>query len=387
MVGAFTLLSSTTVRAQDRGVLPIMDNVAEAMTRFVDEGEVAGVVSLVANEKGILHQHVVGSGDLANKQPLSHDSIFWIASMSKPITGACVMLLVDEGKLSLDDPISKHLPMMSDLKLPDGKPATITVRHLLTHTSGMAELKPDETYTARSLEEAATRYAKVAVLFEPGSKWQYSQTSINVAARIVEVVSGMSFDEFLQKRLCAPLGMNDTVFYLSETQMKRLSKSYAKSQEGKLEETHISLLAGRAPTDRDRMPAANGGLFSTASDYAKFCQMLLRGGQGEKGRILTESAVTTLRTIATGDLVPGFTPGNGWGIGVCVVREPTGVTQMLSPGTFGHGGAYGTQAWIDPVKQRIFILMIQRAKLPNSDASDLRKTFQTEVCKVLEGSS
>jgi CubicO group peptidase (beta-lactamase class C family) len=304
--------------------------------------------------------------------------------MSKPITGACVMMLQDEGKLSLDDPITKHLPEMSNLKMTDGVSPVITIRHLLTHTSGMAELKAEQAYTSKTLEEAASRYAKVAVQFQPGMKWQYSQTSINTAARIVEVVSGMSFDQFVHKRLFEPLMMRDTAFYLSQAQMARLAKSYSKPKEGPLEETSIKLLAGKLPTDRDRFPAGNGGLFSTAGDYARFCQMLLLGGELDGRRILSQDAVKTMRTIATGKLETGFSPGNGWGIGCCVVREPQGVTAALSSGSFGHGGAYGTQAWIDPIKNRIYILMIQRSNLGNSDASDIRRVFQEEASKTLD---
>jgi CubicO group peptidase (beta-lactamase class C family) len=246
----------------------------------------------------------------------------------------------------------------------------------------MAELKQEEAYTARDLAEAATRYAKVRVLFTPGSKWQYSQTGINTAGRIVEVVSGLTLDEFIEKRICEPLEMHDTGFYLSKTQAQRLAKSYRKNDEGRLEEAKIGLLAGFLPTDRERMPAANGGLFSTAEDYAKFCRMLLRGGELDGKRILSAEAVKSMRTIVTGELVTGFTPGNGWGIGCCVVREPQGVTQSLAPGSFGHGGAYGTQAWIDPTNERIYILMTQRANFPNADASDLRREFQ-KVAKTL----
>ena len=347
-----------------------------AFNQFVNNGEIAGVVGLVADKDGVIAVQSVGLADIASMQEMTRYSIFWIASMSKPITGACIMILQDEGKLSLDDPITKHLPEMKDLKLEDGNPAIITIRQLLSHTSGMAELKQGEAYTSVNLAEAASRYAKVKVHFTPGSKWQYSQTSINTAGRIVEVVSGLTLDEFIDQRICTPLGMSDTAFYLSETQAKRLAKSYRKNNAGRLEEAEISLLSGFRPTDRDRMPAANGGLFSTADDYAKFCRMLLCSGELDGKRILSTEAVKTMRTVVTGDLVTGFTPGNGWGIGCCVVREPQGVSESLAPGSFGHGGAYGTQAWIDPTNERIYILMTQRANFPNSDASELRREFQ-----------
>jgi CubicO group peptidase (beta-lactamase class C family) len=176
--------------------------------------------------------------------------------------------------------------------------------------------------------------------------------------------------------------MADTQFYLSRAQARRLAKSYRHTEDGSLQEAPISILYGLAPTDHDRFPAANGGLFSTAADYVRFCQMLLNRGVYGRRRILTERAVAQMTSVQSGDLVAGFTPGNGWGVGVCIVRQPQGVTASVSPGTYGHGGAFGTQAWIDPVKGLITILMVQRANFPNSDASEVRKVFQ-EVAGAL----
>jgi CubicO group peptidase (beta-lactamase class C family) len=219
-------------------------------------------------------------------------------------------------------------------------------------------------------------YARRPLTFEPGAKWQYCQSSINTAARIVEVVSGESFPEFLEKRLFKPLGMNDTTFYLSESQLPRLAVSYRRTDSGELEASENFFLMGLSPTSRERFPAGNGGLFSTATDYARFCQMAAAGGEFGGRRYLSRVSVNLMTSVQTGDLKTGFTEGNGWGIGWCVVREPQGVTAMLSPGTHGHGGAYGTQAWIDPQMERIYILMVQRANFPNSDNSEVRKAFQ-----------
>ena len=238
----------------------------------------------------------------------------------------------------------------------------------------MRELK--EPYASQSLADASLLYAKAGVEFPPGTKWQYSQTGINTAARIVEVISGLTFDKYARKFLFDPLGMKDTGFYLTAEQASRLATSYRRTPDGVLEPASIFLLGGKSPTAHDRMPAANGGLFSTAIDYARFCQMLLGNGSFQGKRILSEESVLTLRTPNTQDLVTGFTSGNAWGVGVCVVREPQGATGMLSPGTYGHGGAYGTQAWIDPVQGRTYILMVQRANFPNADDSDVRRGFQ-----------
>ena len=215
--------------------------------------------------------------------------------------------------------------------------------------------------------------------------WTYCQSGINTAGRIVEVVSGVPFDRFVERRLFGPLGMKDTTFYLSEEQLPRLATSYRRTDKGQLEATKVGLLYGKAPTSRDRFPAANGGLFSTAPDYARFCRMILNAGELDGRRYLKPESIALMTTVQTGDLKTGFTGGNGWGLGWCVVREPQGVTAMLSPGTFGHGGAYGTQAWIDPVKKRIYVLMIQRADYPNSDASNVRRAFQEAASSALDG--
>ena len=170
--------------------------------------------------------------------------------------------------------------------------------------------------------------------------------------------------------------MKDTTFYLTEQQLPRLARSYRRTEGGELTATAIGFMNGKNPTSRDRYPAANGGLFSTAPDYVRFCQMILNGGEYDGRRYLKPESIQLMTTVQTGDLKTGFTPGNGWGLGWCVIREPQGVTAALSPGTFGHGGAYGTQAWIDPGKKRIYILMIQRADIANSDGSAIRRAFQ-----------
>ncbi|EMI26414.1 serine hydrolase domain-containing protein [Rhodopirellula europaea] len=367
---------------------PEIPAITQSMQQFVADKEIAGAVTLVVGPNSVKHVSVVGMADVAEETPLKRDTLFWIASMTKPITGACVLMLQDEGKLSVDDPISKHLPMMKKLKLADVTPANITIRHLMTHTSGMSELPRESAYTDPTLEIVAKRYAELPVMFEPGSQWRYSQTGINTAARIVEVVSGMTFDRFVEERICKPLGMADTTFYLSPEQHQRLTKTY-RVVEGdgekpkRLEEDTISVLSGDTAMNRNRFPAANWGLFSTADDYGQFCQMLLRDGRVGDEQLLSESAVQQMRTICTGDLKPGFTPGNGWAIGCCVIREPQGVTEAYTPGTFGHGGAHGTQVWIDPENEVAMILMVQRANFPNADASKVRQAFGEALMQAL----
>ena len=356
--------------------------VSGAMQECISKQEAAGVVTLIATRDKVLHLEATGLADIAAKAPMRTDAICWIASMSKPITATAVLMLQEEGKLSVDDPVAKYLPELGDLKTADGKPAKLTLRHLLTHTSGMPEATPEQYKTARSLADVIPFYVGKPLKFEPGSKWQYCQSGINSLGRIVEIVSGQSFPAFLQKRLFDPLGMKDTTFYLSSEQLPRLAKTYQRT-EATLQEAPISFLNGHSPTDHDRYPAPNGGLFSTAPDYAKFCRMILNQGTLDGKQYLKPASVKLMTSIQTGDLKTGFTPGNGWGLGWCVVRQPQGITAMLSAGTCGHGGAYGTQAWIDPVKQVIYVLMVQRSNFANADDSEVRRAFQAAAASSL----
>jgi CubicO group peptidase (beta-lactamase class C family) len=321
---------------------------------------------------------------------MSEDTLFWIASMTKPVTATAVMMLYDEGKLKPSDLVSKYIPEFADLKTPSGKPANLTITHILTHTSGLGEAYSEEARKAKTLKELVPFWVAKPTAFEPGSKWAYCQRGINTAGRIVEVISGMSFDEFLQKRLFGPLGMKDTTFYPTEEQRKRLATAYAKKKEtGELEAVPPRADFG----GRDNPPQGNGGLFSTARDYARFCQMLLDGGTVDGKRYLSADAMKFINTSQTGDIPTGFFQsdnfGNhgknyGWGLGTCVLKEPhDGVAEMLSPGSFGHGGAWGTQAWIDPKKGVAYVLMVQRSNFPNSDASEVRKAFQKAGSEAL----
>ena len=183
-------------------------------------------MTLVADKDKTLSLEAVGYADLAAKKPMQVDNLFWIASMTKPITATAVLMLQDEGKLSVDDPVAKYLPELANLKTPSGKPAGLTLRHLLTHTSGMAEATPQESRAARTLADLIPHFAEKPLQFEPGTRWQYCQSGINSLGRIVEVVSGQSLPEFLQKRLFDPLGMKDTTFYPTQEQIGRLAKSY-----------------------------------------------------------------------------------------------------------------------------------------------------------------
>src|SRR6202171_6561014 len=352
-----------------------LDSIPARMHEVIVANEIAGAVTAVATGDSVLRMDAQGWADPEHKSFMHVDSIFWVASMSKPITATAVLMLMEEGKLSLDDAIAKYVPELAGLRTADDKTPRITLRHLLTHTSGMGEATDEEAKAARSLSDLVPAFASKPLAFEPGSKWKYCQSGILTLGRIVEIVSGVPFEVFLRTRIFDPLGMKDTTFYLTEAQMPRWVIP-AKREGGQLLPGEIGLLYGHPPTWRDHYPASNGGLFSTAPDYTRFAQMLLSGGVLDGRRYLTAESVRMMSTVQTGDLITGFTPGNGWGLGVCIVRQPQGVTEMLSPGTFGHGGLNGTQAWIDMKRGVALIMMIQRSNFKNADNTPVRLAFE-----------
>nr|ADC79147.1 beta-lactamase [uncultured sludge bacterium] len=342
----------------------------DRMRAFVDAKQISGAVTLVARRGRVVHYGATGQADLASGRPMARDTVFAIASMTKPITAAALMILVDEGKVQLDDPVSKYIPAFKETKLAGGKAPQreITVRDCLTHTNGLVS----DQQNVGTLANTAETLARSELAFEPGSKWQYGP-GLTVVGRIVEVASEKPFEQFLAERIFAPLEMHETTFQPSAEQQQRLAQLYQPTADGKELEPATHWLMDIAP---DKSPNPSGGLFSTAGDLVRFYQMLLNGGELNGRRILSNESVQQMTQLQTGDLTTGFTPGNGWGLGVCIVREPQGVSAMLSPGTFGHGGAFGTQGWIDPRREMIFVLLIARKNLPNADASDIRGEFQ-----------
>lgn len=357
-----------------------------AMQKFVEGGELSGAVTVVGRKDGIVAFDVVGQRDVAGKKPMAKDTLFRIASMTKPITAIGIMILADEGKLSPDDDVAKHLPEFTNQKLlAQGiddqtlrKPKrAVKLRDLLTHTSGVANYPKgvDDVYTKRNrtLAETALATALQPLTFEPGTKWSYSNPGIDTLGRVIEVVSGQSYDKFLQTRVFDPLGMTDTAFYPSKEQGARLALTYGKGKDGNLVDSGFGLV-GLPPEPKHPIPA--GGLVSSGADLAKLYQMMLHKGELGGKRILSEKAVAEMTKVQTGDIKTGFVDGMGFGYGWAVVREPKGVTGMLTAGTFGHGGAFGTQGWIDPTQDLFVVLLIQRTGLANGDASPMRQTLQ-----------
>ena len=338
--------------------------IAAALQPYVDNHTLAGAVTLVASPDRVLSLEAVGFMDIAAKKPMRTDALFWIASQSKAMTAAALMMLVDEGKVKVDDPVEKYLPEFKGqwvtaeqdtehilLKRPAHP---ITVKNVLSHTSGLPFSSPLEEPTLDLLPLAARvrSYAMMALEFEPDSKYSYSNAGINTAGRIIEVVSGMPYEQFMEQRLFHPLGMKDTTFWPTPGQVRRLAKSYkANAAKTGLEETTITQL--RYPlTDRTRQPMPAGGLFSTASDVARFCQMVLNGGTLNGKRYLSAEAVKQMTSRQTPEALP-TSYGFGWSVG---------------NGEFGHGGAYATNMTIDPQHRLVFIWMVQHAGFPDDGA-------------------
>ncbi len=367
---------------------------AFALSDQLESNEFSGAVTVVVGPEGILGMEAFGLADLKSARPMRKDSVFWIASMTKPMTAACVMMLVEEGKVSLDDPVSKHLPAFKGQKLlKDGKqvdPARpVTVKDLLTHTSGLTAAyatpagQPSDTLP---LEKMCDFYAGQPLRYEPGSQWSYNNPGINTLGRIVEAVSGMPYSDFLESRLLEPLGMTSTTFWPDESELERRALPYAKDKDSGqlvLGKTHTF----REPySDPSRTAIPAGGLWSTGEDIAKFCRMMLNKGELEGRRVLKAETVALMTRNQLGDMPKvSFTPGMAMGLGFHVVREPQGVSESLSAGSFGHGGAHGTQMWIDPVRQRAYVLLVQRANFPNSDASEARRIFQKAALESYGG--
>lgn len=362
---------------------PKFSGVNTAMQAAVANRDISGAVTVVATRDKFRHCQATGLADIAAKKPMTTDTLFWIASMTKPVTAVALLMLQDEGKLNVSDPVAKFIPEFEKLKTPSGHSANLTIAQLMTHTSGLGEADRTAAAQAKTLADLIPAFLAAPMQFEPGSQWRYTQSGINTAARIVEIASGQSFDRFVQTRIFDPLGMTHTTFYPSRKPSLTLVTAYTKNRStGALES-----VPPRGPIGLEgHPPLGNGGLFSTGPDYARFCQMLLGGGSFQGKRYLSPEAYHLLTIVQTGDLPTGFFQsaqyGNhgtnyGWGIGTCIVRAPhPGVAAMLSPGTFGHGGAWGTQAWIDPARGVAYVLMIQRSDLPNSDASEIRRSFQ-----------
>lgn len=338
---------------------PSSPAVVDAVQPYIDRGAVAGAVALVANADRILSSDVFGWADIEAKKPMRPDSTFWIASMTKPITATALMILVDEGKVRIEEPVETYLPEMKDLWLAAEKaddhitlkrPARpITVRDILCHTSGMGFCSKVEqpTLDGLPLRSAVLSYAMTPLDFEPGTNLAYSNCALNTAGRIIEVMSGQSYESFLDERLLGPLGMVDTTFWPNSEQVSRLATAYKPNEsQDRLTRTTIEQLT--YPLDGPgRYPMPAGGLFSTASDVLRIMQMVMNKGELDGRRYLSPEAVKTMTTVQTKEGLDKF--GLGWWSG---------------DGRFEHGGALATNMRGEWATGLIRIWLVQHAGFP-----------------------
>jgi CubicO group peptidase (beta-lactamase class C family) len=366
-----------------------------ALQKFVDDRTISGAVVGVGTDQGAVHYTTVGRRNLVTDEPMTTDTVFRIASMTKPMVAMTIMQLVQAGKLTVDDPVAQHLPeftgqLLMTQRAADGmvtlKPPArpITIRDLLTHTSGLPGSYPEaigEVYRTRQLTLAEGVYlqSQRPLEFEPGSKWAYCNAGIDTLGRIIEVVTGQAFEQALQRQLFEPLGMGDTTSFVRPDQRRRVAELY-EQQEGRLVPVQRPLI-GLGSTARHPAPA--GGLCSTATDLARLYQCLLNQGRHGSQSLLSPDLLAEMTRTQTGELKTGFVDGMSFGYGFQVVKVPQGVTGMLSPGTYGHGGAFGTQGWIDPQQGIFIIFLIQRTGLPNADGSEMRRVVQEIVVSAL----
>jgi CubicO group peptidase (beta-lactamase class C family) len=353
---------------------------SDGMKALIDQGRLAGAVTMVSRHGKVVEFEAVGKRDIAARAPMQKDSIFRIYSMSKPITGVAMMMLFEEGKWQLNDPVSNYIPEFADLKVstidPDGTMALkeqshpMTMRELMSHSAGFTygyfgatpvdklQRDADVLNVGITLDEMIQRVAKLPLITQPGTQWHYS-IAVDIQGYIVQKLSGMPFEEFLEQRIFKPLKMADTGFYVPQEKLGRLAEFYDYGKDGKFEIVHGGL--NHDFSAKPVLSSGGGGLVSTATDYMRFCQMLLNGGELQGVRLLSPRTVELMRTNVLPPAVPILVPGAGFGLDFAVYTDPIAAGGYYGKGTYWWGGAAGTWFWIDPVNDLVVIGMIQQA--------------------------
>ena len=389
-------LSAQAPRSNPEGVgisAERLKRVSELLKRHIDAGSFSGSVTLVSRNGRVAHLEAQGLMDIDTRKPMAPNALFRIMSMTKPVVGVAILMLIEEGKVRLNDPVSRFIPQFKDLKVgvaqsgPAGggggaaagrgaAPAAaprfytvpaereITIRDLLTHTSGLVSGtisnseagKPDVRLKAKeSNADYIPRLGGVPLEFQPGSRWAYSaQAGFDTLVLVVEVASGQKFDQFARQRIFEPLGMKDTYFYTSDESFKpRIATRYNRSEKG------LVKVMNEANFMNGVFLSGGGGLFTTAEDYLQFGLMLLNGGQLNGKRLLAPRTVELMRSMHIPDTLPGRPRGEGYGLSVRVVNDAVQRGTLLSSGTFGWSGAYGTHFFVDPKEKVVAVLMTQ----------------------------
>jgi CubicO group peptidase (beta-lactamase class C family) len=352
------------------------------MKELVDQGRLAGVVTMVSRHGKVVEFDASGKRDIAANAPMQKDSIFRIYSMSKPITGVAMMILFEDGKWQLNDPVAKYIPEFAKLKVYSTEANSnvvmkdqahpVTMRELMSHSGGFTygffsntavdklQLEADLLNPNNTLDEFIKRVAKLPLNSQPGTEWHYS-ISVDIQGYIVQKLSGMPFEEFLEKRIFKPLGMVDTAFYVPKEKLNRFAEFYSYDKDGKLQVVGVKDGLNHDFAAKPALSSGGGGLVSTATDYMRFCQMLLNGGQLDGARILSPLTVELMRTNVLAPSVPILAPGAGFGLDFAIYTDPVAAGGYYGKGSYWWGGAAGTWFWIDPVNDLIVLGMIQQA--------------------------
>jgi CubicO group peptidase (beta-lactamase class C family) len=356
---------------------PASPEVTAAMQPYLDSYKLAGVIGIIADKNGEVHyRNILGYADVEGKKPMREDNVFWIASMTKMFAGASIMMLVDEGKVSLDDPVTRFIPQLEKWMVVEERDQShvllralvrpVTVRHLLSHTSGLAGMSELQQVTGADstpLKARALSSVTGPLQWQPGEKYAYGNQGMNIAARIVEIVSGMPYEEFLQKRFFDPLGMTETTFWPSEAQIARLAGAYGPNKEKNgYARGGIGFLTKPYSDRVHRFPEAAGGLFSTTHDILRYGLLLANDGELDGKRYLSHAAIDELRKEQTGTTKVNYSLG-----------------YHLRNGMFGHDGAYGTDLSVNPATGMVAVFMIQCTSGDQWAARDLFLKTATQV--------
>ena len=362
----------------------------DGMKGFVDRKEAGGIVTLIARDGKLVDLHATGYQDVDSKAPMRTDTIFRIMSMTKPVTSVAVMMLYEEGKLFLTDPVSKFIPAFKGSQVIEGgsdKPVParrgITIRDLLTHRSGItynfinggavgtsyrkSGVTDGFTTTPMTLAEGIDKLAAEPLMAQPGTAFNYS-LSTDVLGRVVEVASGQPFDAFLRERIFKPLKMTDTDFVVPEAKWSRLATVYSPDGAGGIRpmkdpESFGNAVFSPVASYKGKTYFSGGaGLVSTATDYARFAQMLLNGGSLDGAQVLSPKSIELMTVSHTADLPAGglLGPGTGFGLGFRVVTDIAATAALGSNGRYGWLGIYGTEFWVDPKERLVAIVLVQR---------------------------
>jgi len=356
---------------------PASPEVAAALQPYLDSYKMTGIIGIIADRNGKVHyKNLIGYADVEARKPIREDNVFWIASMTKMFAGASIMMLADEGKVSLDDPVTKFIPQLNKWMVVEEKDTNhvllkplvrpVTLRHLLSHTSGLtgqAELQQVTGSDSTPLKARALSSVTGPLQWQPGDKYAYGNQGMNIAARVVEIVSGLAYEEFLQKRFFDPLGMTETTFWPSDAQIGRLANAYGPNQDKTaFARGGIGFLTKPFSDRVHRFPEAGGGLFSTTHDIFRYGLMLANNGELDGKRYLSPAAMDELRKEQTGATKVNYSLG-----------------YHLRNGLFGHDGAYGTDLSVNPKTGMIAIFMVQCTSGEQWSARDLFLKTATEV--------